>query len=72
MATRRRNGTAPGNGNGHAAFDPRLVLGQAAQLRKAATGIARVADDVWDGAEAQVKSLDAAVVDVEGMAGSLT
>ena len=79
MATRKRTGSNghgvnPGNGtNGRAAarFDPRLVLGQTDQVTASAASIARIADEVWEGAETQIKSLDDAREGVEGIATSL-
>ena len=51
----------------HASFDPRLLAGQTAQLTASATGIARIADEVWDGAETQMKSLQGALEGLESM-----
>jgi len=71
MAVRRRNANGNGHGTVHAGLDPRLVAGQAAQLTASANGIARIADEVRDNAEAQVKSLDGALAGLESMAATL-
>src|SRR4029079_17265831 len=47
---------------------PSLARGRRAQLAPSANGIARIADEVWDGAAEQVKSLDSALAGVESMA----
>ncbi len=68
MATTRKRTGTNSNGNGSrrasharsARFDPRLVLGQTEQVTASANSIARIADEVWDGAETQIKSLDEA------------
>ena len=61
MAVRRRNANGNGHRTTHTSIDSRLVAGQAAQLTASANGIARITNEVWDGSEAQVKSLDGAL-----------
>src|SRR5687768_14126458 len=70
MATQKRtapNGNGPKTGNGHAAAakPPRKPVNISAQT------IGRVADEVWQGAEAQTRSLDQALHVMQGMSASL-
>ena len=71
--TGKRNGRTNGKANGArpAAIDTHVLHERAGQVTTAAHGIARIADAVFDGAEAQLRSLDDAVTGVNQMAASL-
>ena len=67
MATQKR----AVNGN-HYAFDPRSVLGQArASVPPRRTASRKTADEVWEGASEQLRSLDQAATELESVASSL-
>ena len=69
MATRTKtNGRANGSRRG---FDPSLVAAQTDQLTAAAHAIARITDEVSEGADTQVRSLDATLSGLNEMAASL-
>ena len=67
-----RSSKTNGRPNGRpAGFDPRRVTAQTEQVTTAANAIARLTDDVSDGAEAQIRSLDGALSGLNQMAASL-
>jgi hypothetical protein len=75
MATMKKR--AGSNGSGHAIAttadpDRRLMLEQTEGLMASASAIARIAEETGDGAESQIRSLDDALRDIEGLASSLT
>ena len=55
MARRKPNGRA---GNPRPVFDARQVVSEAEQVTAAATAIARITDEVSDGAELQLRSIE--------------
>src|SRR5688500_18486615 len=63
-------------GNGHAVMtsgglDRRLMLEQTESLMASASAIARIAEETGNGAESQIRSLDDAVRDIDGLTSSL-
>ena len=75
MATRKTNPAlvkaAAGNGAG-GGIDTQMVLSQAEQVAATAGTIARLNEEVSEGADAQLRSLDRALASVNEMAASLT
>ena len=69
MATRTRK--VNGGLNGGLPIDPQVVRTRAEQVTGAAGGIARIADEVFEGTELQLRSLDEAVSGINEMAASL-
>jgi methyl-accepting chemotaxis protein len=78
--TRKPNGRANGaplrrtsNGNGKASggVDTHRMRERADQVTHSASGIARIADAVFEGAETQIRSLDEAVAGINQIAASL-
>ena len=74
MASRspKANGRAHGAVNGRRpALDARMVATQAEQVTASAIAIARITDDVSNGAETQIRSLDGTMSSLNEMAESL-
>src|SRR5687767_1386947 len=64
---------AAGGGNGHAAgaFDPKMLREEAGYITDAVSRIVEITDQVSEGADAQLRSVDSAVSGVAEMSASL-
>src|SRR5690348_15483624 len=67
--TSKLNGATIGHGT--LGVDVHRVRERADKVTASASGIARIADAVWEGAEAQVRALDSAVAGMTAMTTSL-
>src|SRR6185503_16765120 len=64
------NGMVNGQG-GYAAADPHLLRSEASHITDAVTRIARITDEVSEGADTQVRSIDSALSGLNEMSASL-